>query len=53
MPAIPKTMKAAITHGAEDVRIEEIPVPDFEPGKVLVKVAACGISQFCVNPKLI
>ena len=43
MPAIPRTMKAAVTHGVADVRIEEIPVPDYEPGMVLVKVAACGI----------
>ncbi len=43
MPTIPEKMKAAVTHGPSDVRIEEIPVPAHEPDKVLVKVAACGI----------
>ncbi len=43
MSEIPATMKAAVTHGAEEVRIEQIPVPDHEPDQVLVKVAACGI----------
>lgn len=43
MPAIPKTMRAAVTHGAGDVKIEEIPVPAYEPDQVLVKVAACGV----------
>ncbi len=43
MAAIPEKMKAAVTHGPSDVRIEEIPVPAHEPDKVLVKVAACGI----------
>ncbi|MDA1001517.1 MAG: alcohol dehydrogenase catalytic domain-containing protein [bacterium] len=43
MPSIPKEMKAAVTYGPEDVKIETIPVPDYEPGLILVKVAACGI----------
>ena len=43
MSAIPQTMKAAVTHGADEVRIEEIPVPAYEPDQILVKVAACGI----------
>ncbi|MEE9274838.1 MAG: alcohol dehydrogenase catalytic domain-containing protein [bacterium] len=43
MTDLPKTMRAAITHGAGDVRIEEAPLPEFEPGLILVKVAACGI----------
>lgn len=43
MSDIPETMKAAVTHGAHEVRIEQIAVPDYEPDQVLVKVAACGI----------
>ncbi len=43
MAALPKTMKAAVTHGANDMRVEEVPVPVYEPNDVLVKVEACGI----------
>ncbi len=43
MGDIPEMMKAAVTHGAEEVRIEHIPVPAYEPDQVLVKVAACGV----------
>ena len=43
MPAIAQTMKAIVTHGTEDARIEQIPVPEYEPDNVLVKVAVCGI----------
>ena len=38
-------MKAAVLHGREDVRIEEVPVPDLQPGDVLLRVEAaltCG-----------
>lgn len=40
---IPKTMKAAVLHGIDDLRVEEVEVP--EPGlqEVLVKVHACAI----------
>ena len=43
MSAIPEKMKAAVTRGEGDVRVEQIAVPDYEPDLVLVKVAACGI----------
>jgi L-iditol 2-dehydrogenase len=36
-------MKAAVYHGADDVRIEEIPVPEPGPGELVVRVDACGI----------
>lgn len=36
-------MKAARYHGLKDVRIEEIEPPQAGSGKVLVKVAWCGI----------
>jgi L-iditol 2-dehydrogenase len=39
------TMKAAILHGREDVRIEHVPVPKAERGELIVRVGAaltCG-----------
>lgn len=38
-------MKAAVLHGKEDVRLEEVPVPSPGPGEVLLKIQAaltCG-----------
>ncbi len=42
-PPIPKTMKAAVYRGQNDIRIEEVPVPEVKAGQVLVKVAVCGV----------
>ena len=39
------TMKAAVLHGREDIRIESVPVPQAEPGEIIVQVGAaltCG-----------
>jgi L-iditol 2-dehydrogenase len=39
------TMKAAVLHGREDVRIESVPVPEASPGELIVRVGAaltCG-----------
>jgi len=36
-------MKAVVYHGRNDVRVEEIPVPQPQPGEMLVRVDACGI----------
>ncbi|MDH7568970.1 MAG: alcohol dehydrogenase catalytic domain-containing protein [Armatimonadota bacterium] len=36
-------MQAAVYHGREQVRVEEVPVPEAGPGEVLVRVAACGV----------
>lgn len=39
------TMKAAILHGREDIRIEHVPVPEAGPGELIVRVGAaltCG-----------
>jgi L-iditol 2-dehydrogenase len=39
------TMRAAVLHGKEDVRIEQVPVPHLEPGDVLLKTEValtCG-----------
>ena len=40
---IPATMHAAVYRGVNDVRIENIPVPQIGPGEILVRVACCGI----------
>ncbi|MFC1900859.1 zinc-binding dehydrogenase [Chloroflexota bacterium] len=36
-------MKAAVLHGAGDIRVEEVPEPTVEPGGVVIKVESCGI----------
>ena len=39
------TMKAAVLHGREDIRIESVPVPEAAPGELIVRVGAaltCG-----------
>jgi L-iditol 2-dehydrogenase len=40
---IPTSMRAAVYRGINDVRIEEVPVPEIGAGELLVKVAACGV----------
>jgi len=45
---IPKTMRAAVYRGIDDVRVESVPVPldadrMLAPGEVLVKIDTCGI----------
>jgi len=36
-------MHAAVTRAWNDIRIEEVPVPELDPGEVLLRVGACGI----------
>ena len=36
-------MKAALTYGPRDIRVESVPDPDPDAGEVLVRVAGCGI----------
>ncbi len=43
MDAVPKTMRAAVYRGVNDVRVETVPVPEIGPGEVLVKIDTCGI----------
>jgi L-iditol 2-dehydrogenase len=40
---IPSTMRAAVYRGVNDVRLEEVPVPEVGPGEILVRVHTCGI----------
>lgn len=41
--AIPSTMVAAVYRGVDDVRVEQVPVPEIGPGEVLVRIDTCGI----------
>lgn len=41
--AIPETMRAVVTYGPHDYRLEEVPMPRPGPGQVLARVEACGI----------
>lgn len=47
--AVPSTMRAArlhrprTDHTPEDVRVDEVPVPEPGPGEVLVEIRACGV----------
>jgi L-iditol 2-dehydrogenase len=40
---IPSTMQAVVYHGVNDLRMEELPVPEIGPGEILVRVHTCGI----------
>ena len=40
---IPATMKAAVYRGIDDVRLEEVSVPEIGAGEMLVRVHTCGI----------
>ncbi len=39
----PAVMRAAVLHGTGDVRVEERPVPEAEPGQVVVRVTSVGV----------
>src|ERR1017187_3669537 len=40
---IPSTMRAVVYHGVNDVRLEEVSVPEVGAGEILVRVHTCGI----------
>jgi L-iditol 2-dehydrogenase len=40
---LPSTMGAAVYRGVNDVRLEEVLVPEIGPGEILVRVHTCGI----------
>src|ERR1700688_796868 len=40
---LPATMKAAVYRGVNDVRMEEVSVPEIGAGEILVRVHTCGI----------
>jgi L-iditol 2-dehydrogenase len=41
--SIPKTMRAVVYRGVNDLRLEEVEVPRIAQDEVLVRVAACGV----------
>src|SRR5579862_7969651 len=41
--AIPRTMRAVVYRGVNDLRVETVPVPRLAAGELLVKVAVCGV----------
>jgi len=43
-------MKVARLHSYNDIRVEEIPVPEVGPGEALVRTRACGICSGDVMP---
>ena len=40
---IPKTMRAVVYRGVNDLRLETVPVPRIGATELLVKVAVCGV----------
>ncbi len=40
---LPRTMKAVVTYGPEDYRLEEVPTPQAGPGEVVIKVDHAGV----------
>lgn len=40
---IPKTMKAVVYRGVDDLRVETLPVPRIGANELLVRVAVCGV----------
>ena len=54
--SIPSTMKAVVLHGADDMRLEGLPVPEPGPGEVLLKVevaSICGTDVKVLHRKLL
>ena len=43
MRVIPATMQAAVYRGLNDVRLEQVAVPEIGRGEILVRVHTCGI----------
>src|SRR5512140_2645496 len=40
---IPKTMRAVVYRGPNDLRVEQLPVPEIRADELLVKVEVCGV----------
>jgi L-iditol 2-dehydrogenase len=43
MPDVPKTMRAVVYRGVNDLRVETLPVPHLTANDMLVRVAVCGV----------
>lgn len=42
-PIVPRSMRAVVYRGPNDLRLEEVPVPRIRSDEILVRVAACGV----------
>lgn len=42
-PPVPKSMRAVVYRGVNDLRVEEVAVPRIRAGELLVRVACCGV----------
>ncbi|MEN9776552.1 MAG: hypothetical protein RJB04_307, partial [Verrucomicrobiota bacterium] len=40
---IPKTMRAVVYRGVNDLQVEEVPVPRIKSSELLVRVGICGV----------
>lgn len=40
---LPRSMRAVVYRGPNDLRLEELPLPKIRSDELLVKVAACGV----------
>jgi L-iditol 2-dehydrogenase len=36
-------MKASVYHGPDDIRVEDVPVPEIADGEILIKVLSASI----------
>lgn len=45
-----KTMRAAVLRAFDDIEVQKMPVPEPEPGGLLVRTVACGICSGDVMP---
>jgi len=43
LEALPRSMRAAVMYAPDDIRIEERPLPQLQPGDALLRMAACGV----------
>ncbi len=49
-PTLPATMRAAVMYDVDDIRIEERPLPQLQPGDALVRTAASGVCSGDLMP---
>jgi len=48
---MPNMMKAAMYYGPGDIRIKEMPIPNYGPEGMLVRVKACGVCDIIDLPQ--
>jgi L-iditol 2-dehydrogenase len=50
LEALPATMRAAVMYDVDDIRIEERPLPELQPGDALVRLGASGVCSGDLMP---